>query len=153
MLSGARRGLHNEMLELLVAVHDELGLNDDAKPQELDTTAHVGSWSRVVGAGIVACLVIICVVHQAFCKVAGRAVNDTDAPELEELGCLRQVDTVNVRAGKLVTDRSAASRAAAPAFPAARSGRTTELTSISCDDDDEAPRRPRSKKKKGRGSG
>ena len=139
---------------LITSLKTELGLNDDTVPHELDTTAHVGSWSRVIGAGILACLVILCIVHQAFCKVAGRAVNDTDAPELEELGCLRQVDTVKVRSGKLVTDRGAASRAVgAPAFPArsGRSSRTAELASVRCDGDEEPAGRPRPKKKKGRG--
>eukprot|EP00966_Prymnesium_polylepis_P119278 2756299-Prymnesium_polylepis.1 len=122
---------------LLAEFTNELGLGQRAKGQTLDPTAHVGNWSNVIGVGVVAVLAVICCIHQTYCKVAGRAVNDTDAPELEELGCLRQVDTVRVASGKLVTDTKAAGRAV-------RATRSEELAAA---EDEEAAVRPRPKKK------
>ena len=60
-----------------------LGLRQTERPKELDTTAHVGNWSEVLGTGALPLLVAACVLHRVFCYTKGRAVNESDAPELE----------------------------------------------------------------------
>ena len=75
--------------DLFTELTNELGLDQHAKGQTLDTTAHVGNWSNIIGVSVVAVLLVICCIHQTYCKVAGRAVNDTDAPELEELAAAK----------------------------------------------------------------
>ncbi|KAL1515474.1 hypothetical protein AB1Y20_002098 [Prymnesium parvum] len=95
-------------MSLYTSLRADLGLTDGVpRAREIDSTAHVGSWSLVVGGAILGCLAVLLLVHAACCQAARRAVHSSDAPELEEVGCLRHVDTVQVRAGKLVSDRSA----------------------------------------------
>ena len=83
-----------------------LGL-DQGKGTEVDPTAHIGSWSQTIGFVVLPLAFVAIVASQTCCKAASRSVNETDAPELEELttvsgACVRQVDTVVNCAGKLV---------------------------------------------------
>ncbi|KAL1496205.1 hypothetical protein AB1Y20_016168 [Prymnesium parvum] len=82
-------------MSLYTSLRADLGLTDGVpRAREIDSTAHVGSWSLVVGGAILGCLAVLLLVHAACCQAARRAVHSSDAPELEEVGCLRHVDTV-----------------------------------------------------------
>lgn len=124
------------------SISSSLGLGQQQRSGELDPNAHVGNWSQAVGYVVVPCVLVGLVLHQLCCKGASRAVNSTDAPELEELTnatgvSARQVDSVNVREGKLVNASSKkGKKKSAPLQPAPH-----------CDIEAARPARPKSKRK------
>jgi len=84
------------------------------KSATLDPNAHIGAWTKEVGLGTAGLVVVALLLRSFCCSFRGRAVQDTDAPELEAFetseGRRKRVDSVRVKAGRYVS--------AAPIAPA-----------------------------------
>ena len=94
----------------------------------LDPNAHTADWTKRIGVSTAAFCLAVLVLRYLCCSVQGRAVQDTDAPELEEFnsseGRARRVDSVRVKAGRYVS--AAPMVAADEAEAAAWEGRPKE---------------------------
>ena len=87
---------------------DSLGLGH-GRSDALDPNAHTADWTKHIGIGTAAFCLVVLVLRYLCCAVKGRAVNDTDAPELEEFTSsegkrARRVDSIRQgKAGRYVS--------------------------------------------------
>lgn len=87
---------------------DSLGLGH-GRPDTLDPNAHTADWTMHIGMSTAAFCLVVLVLRYLCCAFKGRAVNDTDAPELEEFNNSegkreRRVDSIRQgKAGRYVS--------------------------------------------------
>ena len=87
---------------------DSLGLGR-GHPDTLDPNAHTADWTMHIGMSTAAFCLVVLVLRYLCCAFKGRAVNDTDAPELEEFNNSegkreRRVDSIRQgKAGRYVS--------------------------------------------------
>ena len=87
---------------------DSLGLGH-SRPDTLDPNAHTADWTMHIGMSTAAFCLVVLVLRYLCCAFKGRAVNDTDAPELEEFNNSegkreRRVDSIRQgKAGRYVS--------------------------------------------------
>ena len=75
---------------------------------ELDPNKHIGEWTQAVGLVAVGSFALVLLLRAMFCASKGRAVSESDAPELEEFStgsgkAARRVDSLRVKAGRYVS--------------------------------------------------
>ena len=93
---------------LTLCTMDSLGLGH-GRSETLDPNAHTADWTKRIGMSTAAFCLVVLVLRYLCCAVRGRAVNDTDAPELEEFNSsegkrARRVDSIRQgKAGRYVS--------------------------------------------------
>jgi hypothetical protein len=109
-----------------------LGLGQTRNGQ-MDSTAHVGTWSQMVGTFVVPVVIVGLILKAVCCKESSRAVNATDAPELEELTIagvsVTQVDTVATDSTGRYVDASRRKRKDAEIKPSSKAAERTKKDS------------------------